>query len=160
MDNRKPDQTVGEVGSEELSEGTIREFLGYNLKRAYMVLNPATQAALAELDLRIPSFSCLSVILANPGIAPSALAAQLSMERSNIVVILDELETRNLISRAQMKTDRRRYSLTATVRGRRLHDKAVEAIHRAESHLLRGLSADERQLLVRLVNRIETTTTD
>jgi hypothetical protein len=32
------------------------------------------------------------------------------MERSNIVVIIDELETRELISRRQSKTDRRRYA--------------------------------------------------
>lgn len=160
MTSRTPAEPAPDAPADRLTEGSVREFIGYNLKRAYIAINPATQAALAEHDLRIPSFSCLSVILANPGIAPSALAAELRMERSNIVVIIDELETRELIGRSQMKTDRRRYALTATVRGRHLHDKAVAAIHRAEDRLLTGLSAEERAELVRLLNRIESTTTE
>ena len=62
------------------------------------------------------------------------------MERSNIVVIMDELETRDPISRALSKTDRRRVAPTATVRGRRLHDTAVAGVRRNEARLLGGLT--------------------
>ena len=144
----------------DANDVTLRQFVGYNVKRAYMVLQPATQAALADLDLRIPSFSSLAVIVRNPGIAPSVLAEHLKIERSNLVVIIDELETRELISRTQMKTDRRRYALTATMRGRQLHDKAIAALHRAEDRQLGRLTAEERAQLVALLNKIETTAED
>lgn len=158
MPRTRPTET--EAHAEALDEGALRGFVGYNVKRAYMVMQPATQAALAALDLRIPSFSCLSVIVRNPGIAPSVLAEQLKIERSNIVVIIDELETRELVSRTQMKTDRRRYALTATMRGRQLHDKAVSAIRRAEDRQLGRLTPDEREALVALLNKIEAAATD
>ncbi|GEO80226.1 MarR family winged helix-turn-helix transcriptional regulator [Pararhodospirillum oryzae] len=137
-------------------EGAIRGMVGYNLKRAYMVLHTAVQAAAAPFDLRVSTISCLSVIVRNPGITPSVLAERLKIERSNLVVILDDLETRDLICRKQMKTDRRRYELTVTVRGRRLHDLAAAAIREAEAERLRGLSAEEQTLLIDLLNKIET----
>ncbi|EPX85460.1 MarR family winged helix-turn-helix transcriptional regulator [Salipiger mucosus] len=136
-------------------EGAVREMAGYNLKRAYIVLHSAAQEAAAEFDLRIPTFSCLSVIVRNPEITPSKLAEMLRIERSNTVVIVDELETRELVSRKRMKTDRRRYALSATVRGRHLHDQAAEAIAQAEATCLTRLSDDEQALLVEMLNRIE-----
>ncbi len=151
----EPDAREEATGTDSVADGSVREMVGYGLKRAYMVLYPAAQAALAELDLRVPSFSCLSVIVRNPGIAPSVLAERLKMERSNIVVIIDELESRELIGRRQSKTDRRRYALTATVRGRRLHDKAVVALHASEAPFLGRLDAEERAQLIALLLRIE-----
>ena len=58
------------------------------------------------------------------------------------------------------KTDRRRYALTATMRGRQLHDKAIAALHRAEDRQLGRLTAEERAQLVALLNKIETTAED
>ncbi len=158
MPKAKPDPVVPDIA--DANDITLRQFVGYNVKRTYMVMQPASQAALAELDLRIPSFSSLAVIVRNPGIAPSVLAEHLKIERSNLVVIIDELETRDLISRAQMKTDRRRYALTATIRGRQLHDRAIAALHHAEERQLAGLSAAERAQLVALLNKIEATAAD
>ena len=114
------------------SDNALRGFLGYNLKRAYLAVHPAAKAAMTEFGLRVPSFSCLSVIVENPGIAPSVLAEYLKMERSNIVVIIDELESRELVNRTRSTVDRRRFALTATVRGHRIHEQTVGAICRHE----------------------------
>jgi DNA-binding MarR family transcriptional regulator len=140
---------------DEVSDDALREFVGYNIKRAYLVLHTDAQVVLAELGLRVLSFSCLSVIARNPGIAPSALAERLKMERSNVVVVIDELEARELVSRTPSKTDRRRFALNATVRGRRLHDTAVAALRRSEERLLGRLTKEEQALLVSMMERIE-----
>lgn len=140
---------------EEADEGALRELVGYNIKRAYLVLHSDAQAVLAALELRVLSFSCLSVIARNPGIAPSELAERLKMERSNVVVLIDELETRELVSRTQSKTDRRRFALKVTVGGRRLHAAALEALHNSEARLLGGLTKEEQALLVSMMRRIE-----
>lgn len=149
-----------EETADSLDEGAVRNLVGYNLKRAYIAIHTPAQAAVAALDLRIPTFSCLSVIVQNPGITPSVLAETLKMERSNIVVVIDELESRDLVSRTQMKTDRRRYQLRATVRGRRLHDRAVEAIGQAEDRLLLALDDGERTQLLALLKKIEAAARD
>jgi DNA-binding MarR family transcriptional regulator len=143
------------TGLEVADEGALRALLGYVMKRAYLVLHSDAQTALADFGLRIPSFSCLSVIVAEPGIAPSVVAERLSIERSNVVVFIDELETRELVARTQSKTDRRRFALTATVRGRRLHDKAVASLHESEDRLLAGVTPEEKALLVSILKKIE-----
>lgn len=148
--------TKPDLGAEDaVSDGALREMIGYSTKRAYLVLHADAQAALAEFGLRVLSFSCLSVIAQNPGIAPSALAERLRMERSNVVVVIDDLETRELVTRSQSKRDRRRFALNATIRGKRLHDAAVAAVRRGEDRLLAQITEEERKLLVSMMERIE-----
>lgn len=143
-----------------LEEGAVRDHVGYNLKRAYMVFQPAAQTALLKYGLRVPSFTALSVIIKNPGIAPSELAEILKMERSNIVVVIDELETLELVSRTQSKKDRRRIALSATIRGSELQNNAQASIRESESQILRFLDAEEQATLIELLGRIEAASPD
>ncbi|MCI5043039.1 MAG: MarR family transcriptional regulator [Donghicola eburneus] len=141
--------------SEPIQDAVLRSFVGYVLKRTYLTARPAAAAGMAQHDLRVMPFTCLSLIVENPGIAPSVLAEYLKMERSNIVVFIDELESQDLINRTRSKGDRRRFELTATVRGRRVHDRAVEEIHRQEERLLADFTEEEKAQLTKLLSKIE-----
>lgn len=137
-----------------IADSMAAELVGYNLKRSYLVVRNAAQNALDPLELRVVSMTALSLIVDNPGIAPSQIADALQMERPNIVVIIDDLETRQLISRARSKQDRRRFALTATVRGRRLRDQASAAVAAAEYRALGALSDAEIGQLMALLRKI------
>lgn len=137
-----------------ITDSMAAELVGYNLKRSYLVVRNAAQEVLEPMGLKVVSMTALSLIVDNPGIAPSQIADTLQMERPNIVVIIDELETRQLISRARSKQDRRRFALTATVRGRRLRDQASEAVAKAEYAALGALSDAEIAQLLELLRRI------
>ena len=102
------------------------------------------------------SFSTLSLIVDNPDIIQSRLAEALSMERSNLVLVIDELEQRELVTRGKVRGDRRAYALRATLKGRRLRDRALRAIAAHEDRLLADYSPDERARLIDMLNRIET----
>lgn len=134
---------------------TLREFSGYGMKRAFNAIQTDVNAALAPFDLRMVTFSALVVIVDNPGLRQSHLADLLSIERPNLVVILDELEGRDLISRDRASDDRRAYALQVTLAGRRLHDKALAAVRAHEARMTAGLSAPERADLLRMLRRIE-----
>ena len=138
-----------------LSETAIRGLLGYNLKRAYMAFVPGNHAALAEFDLKVQSFTCLSLIEENPGLIPSELADYLRIERSNLVVILTELTKRGLIDRERSPIDRRRIALRLTEEGRSLYRAAHQALVRSEAEVLGQLSEEECEQLTRLLSRIE-----
>lgn len=148
-------EVSGTASEDGCSEGVLRELIGYRLKRAYIRLQSAAQEVLSSFGLRVLSFSCLAVIVRNPGISPSDLSVSLRMERPNIVVLIDELETLDLVSRTPSTTDRRRVALNATIQGRRLHDKAAKALLRNEDDLLSRLSAEERGHLSTLLQKIE-----
>lgn len=134
---------------------TLSEMLGYRLKRAYMTLQPAAQEALAELDLRVLSFSCLCQIADNGGVSQSALAEALRIERSNLVTVIDELETRGLIARNKVPGDRRRHALTATVEGVALRDRAVRHVKDREAARVAHFTAADRDLLYAALDRLE-----
>ncbi len=151
---KEAEEPIGELFDGDI-DAVMRKFIGYNLKRAYIVLHQVATQALDAHDLRVRSFSALSLIVGNPGVSPSELADMLQMERSNLVLIVDELESRDLISRTRMKLDRRRYALKATLRGRRLHEKAAAAIRRADERPLLRLTAEDRAQLVNLLSKIE-----
>ncbi|MCB1620715.1 MAG: MarR family transcriptional regulator [Thiothrix sp.] len=151
----QPDKIPANDTGPGIVDTVLGEMIGYRLKRAYMQTQPAALRALEEHGLRMVSFSCLSIITDNPGIVQSGLAVALQVERSNLVVVLDELEERGLITRERVPTDRRRYALTATLRGRRLRDRAAGRAHEAEAKVFARLSEEERTFLLTILKRFE-----
>ncbi|MBN8187847.1 MarR family transcriptional regulator [Salipiger thiooxidans] len=149
--DESPDDRVGQ----NVEDTVLGDLIGYRLKRAYMQIQPVAQQVLAEDGLRVVSFSCLSIITDNPGIVQTELAAALQMERSNLVVIIDELEQSGFIARKKVPTDRRRYALTATLRGRRLRDRAAEKIRQAEDRIVGCLEKEDRIRLLAVLERLE-----
>lgn len=152
---RQPSERITQSATDAPSDQVLRSFLGYVLKRTYLTARSPALIAMTKFDLRVPSFSCLSLIVENPGIAPSTLAECMKMERSNIVVVIDELESADLIVRKRSKTDKRRFELTATVRGRHVHDQAVLEIRRQEERLFAGMTEEEKAQLFHLLGKIE-----
>ena len=109
---------------------------------------------LQKLKLVPQHAGILRILNSTPGITQRTLAATLGMAPSRLVVLIDEMEQRELIERRGNPEDRRRYALHVTEKGH----SALEAISRiAREHsqaLLAGISADEQQQLATLLLRI------
>jgi len=148
-------QSTASAASGAISDNTLRQFVGYHMKRAYNVLRSDLAKSLEPLGLRITTYSSLILIVDNPGIRQSQLANALDIERPNMVVILDDLEQNGWITRQRVPVDRRAYALTATLAGRRLCKKAVALDRQHEARFLRGLKAEEVDKLTVILNSIE-----
>lgn len=133
----------------------LRSYTGYNVKRASNIMQSNAARTLDEFGLRITTFSALCVIVDNPDVTQSQLAAALNMERSNTVLIIDSLEQANLIGRFRVPTDRRSYALRATLAGIKRRDAASCALTEAEEDRLARLNPDERAQLIELLGRID-----
>lgn len=140
---------------DKVSDAPLREFVGYHIKRAFNVIQTDLNDVLARFDLRMISYSALVLIVENPGIRQSQLASALAIERPNLVVIIDELEKRELIARDRLLSDRRAYLLQATLAGRRLCDKAAAAVGAHEEALFDGIDKNTRSSIVEALNQIE-----
>lgn len=138
-----------------MTDDALRQFVGYGMKRAFHAIQQDVTAALQPYGLRMLTFSALAVIGQSPRLRQSALADILAIERPNLVLILDELERAELITRDRARDDRRAYELSPTIRGRRLLEKAVAAVAAHDARMTRGLSAEERAVLIRAMARIE-----
>jgi len=133
----------------------LRQFAGYNMKRAFLAVRTDFARTVAALDLRMGTFSALGIVIENPDITQTQLGQALSIERSGVVQLADELETAELITREKVPTDRRSYALRATLKGRRVWERAVAAVRAHEDRLMHDLSAEERAVLIDFLQRIE-----
>src|ERR1700682_309199 len=81
------------------------------------------------------------------------LADSLSLDPSNVVGLLNELEERQLISRRRDSVDRRRHIVELPARGERELCGAYERLQLVDDDLLMPLSAKERATLYDLLVR-------
>ncbi|GAB1377830.1 MarR family winged helix-turn-helix transcriptional regulator [Pararhodobacter aggregans] len=136
-------------------DSILRVFMGYDMKRAFAAIQTDVNAVLAPFGLRMLTFSVLSVIRDNPGLRQTQLAEILAIERPNLVVILDELEGLDLVTRTRARDDRRAYELKVTLKGRRLAERAFTAVAEHDDRMARGLSDEERAALHRALRQIQ-----
>lgn len=138
----------------KVSDDTLRQFIGYHMKRAFNVIQADLVEVLRRYDLRMVTYTALVLIVDNPGLSQSQLATAMDIERPNLVVIIDELEQRGLITRERVPTDRRLYALKATLAGRRLCDKAVATVVAHEARLFAEIDEDQRRVLHQALSHI------
>ena len=82
-----------------------------------------------------------------------ALADSLSLDPSNVVGLLNELEERGLVTRRRDSADRRRHIVELSPRGQKELCGAFDRLRRIDDDLLRPLSARERAVLYDLLIR-------
>ncbi|MFK7993281.1 MAG: MarR family winged helix-turn-helix transcriptional regulator [Granulosicoccus sp.] len=139
---------LASVSPAYINDDTLSQFLGYHMKRSFNVIQADLTQTLKPFGLRMLTFTALVLIVDNPGLSQSQLADAMDIERPNLVVIVDELEQRELIVRDRVQTDRRMYALRATAAGRRLCKQAVAADKAHETRLLAGLDEKSRKNLI------------
>ena len=82
------------------------------------------------------------------------LATALSIDRTAMVYLLDELEDRGLVERVRNPNDRRSFLIHLTPEGRKIQRKAAGELAGQTKMLLKPLDAAEQQQLVELLGRI------
>lgn len=142
-----------EVETPRLAEAKIGNDVGLLLAKLHATGSLLNNKALADYGLRERSFSVLT--LACSGLEPTQreLADFLSLDPSQVVSLVDDLEHRGLVKRAQGKQDRRAKIIVSTAEGRRIHNKARAALEECEQTQLAGLSEDENAQLRALLKK-------
>ncbi len=148
------------VESVEVTDRLLSGFIGYNLKRVVNTMQADLSYELVKFDLRIITFSALTMIVENPGMRQSQLAEALNIERSNLVLVIDELDSRELITRNVVAGDRRSYALKATLAGVRLSKISLAAVAVHEARLLANLSAGEKNEILQSLMKLRLSQVD
>jgi DNA-binding MarR family transcriptional regulator len=84
----------------------------------------------------------------------AALASAIGADKSRIIGTLDELQDSGYIERRPDPDDRRVRLLAITDAGRRVKDAAQAEIQRGEERWLGELTADERWVFLRVLERL------
>lgn len=109
---------------------------------------------LGPLGLKVRSYSVLSLACSSMAPTQRELAEFLLLDPSQIVPLVDELESRGLVRRAADPNDRRSKVITCTDEGIQLYKKARMATAEGEAIAMEKLTATERETLRDLLSRM------
>lgn len=109
---------------------------------------------IAALGVSAAQSGLLRAVAREQGRSQTALAAELGVRPSRLVVLVDELESDGLVERRPHPTDRRQRGVFLTGNGRGRLDDLRRAATEHERDLCRSLSVDERERLRELLSRI------
>jgi DNA-binding MarR family transcriptional regulator len=130
------------------SVGFTISTVGYAIARRF-------KAVLAPLDLEPREFALLRAVAASEGQSQHSLGARLQIPPSRMVAFVDALEQRGLLERRQNPSDRRSHALYLTDAGHELLGRAFALAVEHERDLCAGLSVQEREQLLELLQRVE-----
>ncbi len=129
--------------------------------RVGQLLFTAQQAAqalaierLEPLGLSPRAWGVLSTLAESGPLTQIELATTMSIDRTAMVYLIDELEAQTLAERVRSPQDRRAFLIHLTPSGRRAQRKAATALAGAADTLLTPLDAAERRHLVDLLAKV------
>lgn len=121
--------------------------LGYLLKHAQLRLTELTGSAMAPFGVTGRECAVLIAIDSRAPLSQQEVAGRLGVDRTTMVVLIDELERKGLVQRRRDPDDRRKNVVTLTEAGRATLRDASRAGEQAERRFLGPLSDDETAAL-------------
>jgi len=142
-------RTISEQRQTEFTQhaGFLLAQLGRAVTRQY-------RAAFSPIGLKPRATAALLRLRATGAMSQQALAVALDIEASNLVVLLNELEAEELISRRRDPQDRRRHVVEITTLGAKLVCEVERAAGLVEDGFFSALSEEERCSLRELLARV------
>ena len=141
---------------EKIDTSYLETLLGYNARRAALVIIEQFLKRMAVYDLRPVDFSVLSLITHNPGISSRQLCSALNILPPNLVGMINTLEKRELIVRKPHPSDGRILGLHLSDAGGKLMKNAEQTAKELENDAASKLTTAERKTLMRLLQKIYT----
>jgi DNA-binding MarR family transcriptional regulator len=133
------------------SDLEVAEFAGQLFFRLWRALHTRTAERLESIGLTPALFALLNVLGAREGTIQQQLSADMAIDPSAMVKLINELEEAGLAERRRRPGDRRAWEVSITPNGRRTLQHARRLAGDVEDEVLGGLNtADRRQLLVLL----------
>jgi DNA-binding MarR family transcriptional regulator len=132
----------------------LHDDLHWLFARLKQGLATAETAVAQEHGMSLWGYTVLMAIVEAPTRSQLALAQAVSVDKSKLVLIIDELETAGLVRRRPDPTDRRARIVEVTPHGRRALDAMREDIETVENRLLADLDSSAHDALRDTLRRL------
>ena len=141
--------TVEKADKTTLSaEECLASNLSWLLSQAHYGLASEVQAAFAPLGISGRSYHVLAAALTGD-YSQTELAELVGLDKTTMVVTMDELERQGLAERRPSEHDRRARVIAVTRAGERKVDEAREVIERIQAEVLEGIPPRQREAFLR-----------
>jgi DNA-binding MarR family transcriptional regulator len=109
---------------------------------------------LARLGLNVRMCGVLNLLRDQGPMSQQAIGEQLSIDRTTMVEIVDELAKQGIVRREPSPRDRRSYAVTLTASGKAKQKRAAEAFDAAADEFFSPLTNSEREKLAAMLRRL------
>lgn len=125
---------------------------GHLIRRIHQISNHLFLQRVREAgyDLTPVQFAALDALRQSPGIDQARLAEAIAKDRATIGAVVDRLELKRLVARAENSKDRRARILSLTARGERILATLMPVVAKLQNEILSGLTAGEYKEFIRL----------
>jgi DNA-binding MarR family transcriptional regulator len=147
-------EAAGPSGMARLFSTDLAHDLEFLTARARAVGTLRANVELEPLGLKVRSYAVLALACSGENPSQRELAEFLSLDASQIVALVDQLETSGFVERQSDSRDRRSNIIVSTASGRALFAKANAAVATAQDASLQSLTIAEREQLRQLLARI------
>lgn len=128
--------------------------LGMKLRGAYLTFHRRAGAHFESLDLTADQFVVLSILADEPGLTQREVVERAFSDPNTIGAILQRLETRRLIRRANDPNDRRVRRVELTPAGAKLQRQLLDGSRSIRQRLSELFTTAEEQALMELLARV------
>ncbi len=142
------------MAKDDVDLGELVNMIGVELRIAQIL---ADKAFSASQDAKIPPghFTVLTLIDLNPGINQSMLARCMYLDRSTMVPVLDQLESKAWMERRKKPGDRRSYALYLTRLGEKVLKEASARVGALEANVAEKMGPQKRDKLLALTKELQ-----
>lgn len=143
------------VAPDRIDATDLLDDIEFLVARVRAIGSLSARQALVPHGLRVRSYAVLSLACGSISPTQRDVAEFLFLDPSQVVAVVDELQTLGYVERAQDPRDRRANIIRGTERGQAAYSTAKESVIAARDEtILRALSPEERVTLTRLLLKV------
>lgn len=142
------------AGGGRFSDARLAQETMFLMNRFGSLGSALTNGYLRELDLKVRHYSVLSLACEQQAPTQRELSDFLVLDPSQVVALVDHLETLELVRREPDPRDRRSKIIVPTPRGRAVLSQAEVQVDQASERLQANLTAAERDNLQVLLRKL------
>jgi DNA-binding MarR family transcriptional regulator len=116
-------------------------------------MNRAFRERLSEIGITTVQYTALRCLHENKGLNQEMLASLMSTNKNNCSALLKRLDSKVLIEKKVITSDRRNFTLSLTPKGLSLFFKAEKIALELQKEVIGVLPVDSEQKLVSLLNK-------
>ena len=153
--NKDKNDTASEAWKQQSFD--LRSYFPFLVRIYYRAVSSSVERIYAPLfGLSVTEWRTMAILGPYRALSSSEIVKESSMDKVKVSRAIARLREKEFVKRDIDGDDRRRSVLRLTDRGREVYETLVPLVLEVEDSLLEGLNSSERELLVRLMEKVRT----
>ncbi|MBY7141965.1 MarR family transcriptional regulator [Virgibacillus sp. NKC19-3] len=120
---------------------------GYLLSKIAQDMAESFTKELAHYEISSRDYGILSAIYNNENLTQKGIGFELQIDRTTMVQLIDNLESKNLLKRVSNPADRRANLIRITEKGRAILEERWEALERCEKDVIHQMTVHQKKAI-------------